>query len=68
MHGLEDQIEQINHTLAGYSKEIAPEGVLVAGDITTTGKMMTPAGDMTYEKAFEVYQNRSAISVTQVWT
>ena len=27
MHGLEDQIEQINHTLAGYSKEIAPEGV-----------------------------------------
>ena len=44
MHGLEDQIEQINHTLAGYSKEIAPEGVFVAGDITTTGKMMAPAG------------------------
>ena len=58
MHGLEDQIEQINHTLAGYSKEIAPESVLVAGDITTTGKMMTPAGDMTYEKAFEVYQEQ----------
>lgn len=57
MHGLEDQIEQINHT-AGYSKEIAPEGVLVAGDITTTGKMMAPAGDMTYEKAFEVYQEQ----------
>ena len=57
MHGLEDQIEQINHTLAGYSKEIAPESVLVAGDITT-GKMMTPAGDMTYEKAFEVYQEQ----------
>lgn len=50
MHGLEDQIEQINHTLAGYSKEIAPEGVFVAGDITTTGKMMGTAGDMTYEK------------------
>ena len=58
MHGLEDQIEQINHTLAGYSKEIAPEGVFVAGDITTTGKMMAPAGDMTYEKAFEVYQEQ----------
>ncbi len=38
MHGLEDQIEQINHTLAGYTKEITPEGVYVAGDITTTGK------------------------------
>jgi len=58
MHGLEDQIEQINHTLAGYTKEITPEGVYVAGDITTTGKMMAPAGDMTYEKAFETYQEQ----------
>ena len=58
MHGLEDQIEQINHTLAGYTKEITPEGVYVAGDITTTGKMMVPAGDMTYEKAFETYQEQ----------
>ena len=58
LHGLEDQIEEINHTLAGYSKEIAPAGVYVAGDITTTGKMMAPAGDMTYEKAFETYQEQ----------
>ena len=54
LHGL----EEINHTLAGYSKEIAPAGVYVAGDITTTGKMMAPAGDMTYEKAFETYQEQ----------
>ena len=58
MHGLDGQIEEINHTLAGYSKGIAPEGVFVAGDITTTGKMMAPAGDMTYEKAFETYQEQ----------
>ena len=45
LHGLEDQIEEINHTLAGYSKEIAPAGVYVAGD-------------MTYEKAFETYQEQ----------
>ena len=55
LHGLEDQIEEINHTLAGYSKEIAPAGVYVAGDITTTGKMMEPAGDLTYEMAYETY-------------
>ncbi|MCC2728692.1 homocysteine S-methyltransferase family protein, partial [Blautia sp. MSK22_86] len=36
----------------------APEGVLVAGDITTSGKMMAPAGYMTYEKAFEVYEEQ----------
>ena len=58
MHGLEGQIEEINHTLAGYTREIAPAGVYVAGDITTTGKMMAPAGDMTYEKAFETYQEQ----------
>ena len=30
-------------------------GVYVAGDITTTGKMMEPAGDLTYEMAYETY-------------
>ena len=29
--------------------------VYVAGDITTTGKMMEPAGDLTYEMAYETY-------------
>ena len=27
MHGLDGQIEEITHTLAGYSREIAPAGV-----------------------------------------
>ena len=61
MHGLEDQIEQINHTLAGYTKEITPEGVYVAGDITTTGKMMAPDGDYTYTEAYNMYQEQIRI-------
>ncbi len=55
MHCVADQIEEINRTLLQYSKEIAPEGVYVGADISTTGKIMAPNGDMTYEKAFDVY-------------
>ncbi|MCD7764334.1 MAG: homocysteine S-methyltransferase family protein [Lachnospiraceae bacterium] len=32
--------------------------VYVAGDISPTGGMMQPMGDMTYEKAFEIYQEQ----------
>ena len=58
MHDLQDQIEEINQTLVSYTKEIAAEGTYVAGDITTTGKMMAPAGDLTYETAFEIYREQ----------
>lgn len=55
LHGLEERIEEINKTLVGYTREAVGDRVYVAGDITTTGKMMEPAGDLTYEEAFEVY-------------
>ena len=58
MHGLENRIEEINRTLVGYAREAAGNKAYVAGDITTTGKMMAPAGEMTYEKAFETYQEQ----------
>lgn len=31
----------------------------VAGDMTTTGRMLEPAGDMTYQELFEVYQEQA---------
>lgn len=61
MHGLENRIEEINRTLVGYAREAAGNKAYVAGDITTTGKMMAPAGEMTYEKAFETYQEQVRI-------
>lgn len=61
MHGLENRIEEINRTLVGYAREVAGNKAYVAGDITTTGKMMAPAGEMTYEKAFETYQEQVRI-------
>ncbi|MCD8396742.1 MAG: homocysteine S-methyltransferase family protein [Lachnospiraceae bacterium] len=57
-HGLENQLREMNLTLAGFSKEIATDGVLVAGDISPTGGMMQPMGDMTYERAFAIYQEQ----------
>ena len=50
MHGLQDHIEEINRTLVSYSREVA-----------TSGKMMAPAGEMTYEAAFEMYQEQIGI-------
>ncbi len=53
---LEDKIKEINHTLVGYAKEAAGDKAYVAGDVTTTGEMMEPFGDLTYEEAFEAYK------------
>lgn len=54
-HGLEDRIEEINHTLVSYAKEAADGRAYVAGDITTTGKILSGNDDYTYDMAFENY-------------
>ena len=48
----------MNHALVNISREAVGHKVYVAGDITTTGKMMEPAGDLTYEMAYEHTVNR----------
>ncbi|MCC8045893.1 MAG: homocysteine S-methyltransferase family protein [Clostridiales bacterium] len=60
-HGLEKNIREMNLTLAGISKEAAKsrDGILVAGDVSPTGAMLEPMGDLTYEKAFEIYQEQA---------
>lgn len=58
MHHLEDKIKEMNYELVAIAKESAEGKAFIAGDITTTGKMMAPAGDLTYEEAFEVYKEQ----------
>lgn len=58
MHGLENKIEEINHTLVSYTKEAVGDYAYVGGDITTTGKVMAPGGDLSYETAFETYREQ----------
>ena len=60
-HGLTDRIEEINRTLVGYSRELAGDGVYVAGDITTSGSFITADCDYTYDDAFKMYQEQVKI-------
>lgn len=54
-HGLENETEQINKTLAALSIKAADGKALVAGDITTTGKFLAPQGDLSYDKLLGIY-------------
>lgn len=58
LHHLEEHIKEMNDALVYLARESAKDMAFVAGDITTTGKMMEPAGDLTYETAFEVYKEQ----------
>ncbi len=57
-YGLEDQIEEINHSLVTLSKEAAAEKALVAGDITMTGRQLIPMGDMDFEDLISIYKEQ----------
>lgn len=56
-HGLEDQVSELNRTLVQISKQVA--GVLVAGDMTTTGVPMEPLGTMSYNQLFDIYREQA---------
>lgn len=60
-HGLGERIEEINHTLVSYSRDVAGERAFVAGDITTSGQFVTAEGEYTYEDAFEMYKEQIQI-------
>lgn len=57
-YGLENQIKQINHNLVALSKKAAGEKALVAGDLTMTGRQLTPMGDMDFEDLIHIYKEQ----------
>ena len=58
--GLGDQVAVMNKALVRLSKEAVGDRCLVAGDITTTGKALEPAGDMSIARLFDVYCEQAA--------
>ena len=54
-HHLEDQTEELNRRLVQLSRDAVQGKAYIAGDITTTGKLMEPLGEMSYEEAFDSY-------------
>lgn len=53
--GKETEVQELNKRLVSLSREAVAGKAYVAGDMTTTGKMMEPRGEMTYEELFEIY-------------
>lgn len=60
-HGLGDRIQELNCTLVRYAKEASQGRALVAGDVTTTGQLMEPLGDLTYDEAFQAYREQISL-------
>lgn len=52
-YGLENQVKELNTALMGISRNAAGKDVLVAGDLTTTGKQ-----EISYEELLEAYKEQ----------
>lgn len=58
LHGLQDRLVELNTKLIALSKEAAGSKAYVAGDMTTTGKMLEPRGEISYQELYEVYKEQ----------
>ena len=59
--GYEDRVEELNTRLVALSKQAVGTGSgWIAGDITTTGKMMEPKGELTYGELYDAYAEQIA--------
>ena len=56
--GLEKQVTEMNRRLLAISKEAVGACALVAGDLTTTGELLEPRGDLSYETLYQIYQEQ----------
>ena len=57
-HELADETEALNKALVSLSKTASGGRALIAGDLTTTGKMMEPLGPMSYDALYEAYREQ----------
>ncbi len=57
-HHLAHETKHLNHELVRISRQAANGKALVAGDISTTGKLMEPMGEMPYDTLFEAYKEQ----------
>ena len=62
-HGLQDRIAAMNRGLVALTKRAVDGRALVAGDLTTTGQPLAPAGMMSYQELFETYAEQVGLLV-----
>lgn len=58
MHGLQNRVEELNTRLVNLAKSTLKEGAYIAGDLTTTGRMLEPRGDISYQELLDVYKEQ----------
>ena len=54
-NGVFNKVEEYNRRLVQISREAADGKALVAGDVSSTGGMLYPMGDMSFEELYEIY-------------
>ena len=57
-YGLEEHLEEMNERLVGISREAAGDRALVAGDLTMTGQLLFPMGDLMFEELVDIYKEQ----------
>jgi 5-methyltetrahydrofolate--homocysteine methyltransferase len=60
-YDLDQQIVEINTELVGLTRQAVGGDVLVAGDLTMTGRQLKPTGDLDFEELIEVYKEQIRI-------
>lgn len=59
-NGIFSQVGEFNKRLVAVSKEAVKEsGILVAGDITSTGKFLAPVGDVSFDELYGIYREQA---------
>ena len=56
--GLEERVGELNGALAALTRQAAGGRALVAGDLSTLGRPLEPAGDLPYSLAYDVYREQ----------
>lgn len=59
MHDFQGDIPKLNADLVAITKEAVGGKAYVAGDMTTTGKMLEPKGELSYQELMAVYQEQA---------
>lgn len=59
MHDFQGDIPKLNADLVAITKEPVGGKAYVAGDMTTTGKMLEPKGELSYQELMTVYQEQA---------
>lgn len=60
-HGKENEVERLNRGLVELSRRAVGKSALIAGDITTTGELLEPLGELSEEELAETYREQVSV-------